>query len=173
MAEQPEGVAVNAPDKASKSKTIVLSVTIIPLIAALSFFLVTKVINPRFAPEASAGSVDNQAVDHIKNVDDNDGFLFELGTVIVNPAGGRSIRIVKVGVSVEVMTKDLLKKVEALKTKLQHQLIITLSSKQIEKISSTEGKIALQDELRDIFSSELGAGPGEIRQVYFSEFIIQ
>ena len=71
------------------------------------------------------------------------------------------------------MTKDLLKKVGELKTKLQHQLIITLSSKHIDKMSSTEGKIALQDELRDIFSSELGAAPGEIRQVYFSEFIMQ
>jgi flagellar basal body-associated protein FliL len=175
MAEQPDEAIENTDEgkPESKGKMAVFAVALVPLITALSFFLVVKVINPRFAPSASAETVDEPGVAGTVDATDSEGFLYELGTVLVNPAGGRSIRIMKVGVSIEVMTKDLIEKAEKLRMKLQHQLIVTLSSKQIEELASSAGKIALQEELKEVFSSELGAAPGEIRQVYFTEFIIQ
>ena len=176
MAEQPNEDNASGEKAKGNGKMIVFTIAIVPLIAALSFFLVVKVINPYFAPSASANSADDQASPETNAANDDtndDGFLYELGTVMVNPAGGRSIRIMKVGVSIEVTTKSFLKEVEKLRPKLQHQLIMVLSSKQIDEISSPEGKAKLQSELRDVFESELGASPGEIRQVYFGEFIIQ
>ncbi len=184
MAEQPGEVetVVDQSDKDEESpdagkskergKMIVFAAAIIPLIAAMSFFLVVKVINPRIAPSASADAVAGQLEAEAGDASIN-GFICELGTVLVNPAGGRSIRIVKIGVSIEVMTKALLKKVEMLKVRLQHQLIMVLSSKQIEEISSSKGKALLQNELRNVFAAELDVSPADIRQIYFSAFIIQ
>jgi len=184
MAEQPGEVeaVVDQSDKDEESpdageskergKMIVFAVAIIPLIAAMSFFLVVKVINPRFAPFASADAVDGQLEAEADDTSRN-GFICELGTVLVNPAGGKNIRIMKIGVSIEVMTKVLLKKVEMLKARLQHQLIMVLSSKQLDEISSSKGKALLQNELRNIFAAELDVSPADVRQVYFGEFIIQ
>lgn len=184
MAEQPDEAEaiVEQPDEDAESpaaekpkgrgKMIVFAAVVIPLIAVMSFFLVVKVVNPRFAPPASADVVGGQPDTDVDDTSKN-GFIYELGTVLVNPMGGRSIRIMKVRVSIEVMTKSLLKKVEMLKVRLQHQLIMVLSSKQVDEISSSKGKALLQNELRNVFAAELDVSPADIWQVYFGEFIIQ
>jgi len=184
MAEQPDEAEamVDQSDKdeenpavgksRERGKIIVFAIAIIPLIAAMSFFLIVKVVNPRFAPSDSADAANGQLETEADDTRES-GFICELATVLVNPAGGKSIRIVKLGVSIEVMTKALLKKVETLKVRLQHQLIMVLSSKQVNEISSSKGKALLQNELRNVFAAELDVSPADIRQVYFSEFIIQ
>ena len=184
MAEQPGevGAMVDQSDKdegkpvvekpKERGRMIVFAAAIIPLIAAMSFLLVVKVINPRFAPSYSADAVNGQLEAEADDTSKN-GFVYELGTVLVNPAGGKNIRIMKIGVSIEVTTKALLKEVEMLKVRLQHQLIMVLSSKQLDEISSSKGKALLQNELRNIFATELDVSPADIRQIYFGEFIIQ
>ena len=184
MAEQPGEVeaVVKQSDKDAedpnvgkskeKGKIVVFALATVPLIAAMSFFLVVKVVNPRLAPSASADAINAQLKTEADDTDKN-GFICELGTVLVNPIGSGVIRIVKIGVSVEVMTKPLLKKIDALKPRLQHQLIMVLSSKQVDEISSSKGKTLLQNELKNVFAAELDVSPSDIRQVYFGEFIIQ
>jgi len=136
----------------------------------LAFLLVTKIINPRFAPapaEALAGEAKGESYE------DKEGYLCQIGTVLANPSGASSRRIIKLGVLVEVIPKSLVEKVEEWKPKLHHQTLMLLSAKDIETLSSPEGKSALQEELRNAFASELKVAPEDIRRVYFNDFVIQ
>ena len=150
---------------------MLISIMVIPIVAAASVFFVTKVINPRFAGAATVQD-QNEEEDSSKE-QEAEGIICELGTVLANPAGVGVRRIMKVGISLEVTSKDAAAEVEKSKTKLQHQLIVTLASKDLTAVASAEGKLKLQNEITKIFESELGTAPGELRQVYFTEFVIQ
>jgi len=167
MAEQTGEADSKASAGRKNSKLrLYMTVAIAPIMAISAFFLVTKVINPRFA-EANARAP-AEAADNRK-----EGYVCEIGTVLVNPLGMESRRIMKVGVLLELTSKSLIQDVEKSRLRLQHQLIMILSSKELDMVNSPEGKSALREELRDAFTLELRLEPGEIRQVYFSEFVIQ
>jgi flagellar protein FliL len=176
-------------DESSKksSKMNLYLVAFIPMVFMfLGFFAVTKFINPRFGVASSAEAGQN-ALDNTKGSDDkskekggkqgkkgkNGPIMFELEPVLANPLGTAGRRFVKVGISMELGSKELLKELEENKSKLQHLLIIILSSKDIETLNSTEGKILLQEEIRKAVIKELELTEEEIPEIYFSEFIVQ
>jgi flagellar basal body-associated protein FliL len=171
MSQEIEEDAPSTSEGEGKSKVRLIPILVIPIVAVASFFFVTKVINPRFAGAATVQEQDEEQ-DSSKE-DDVEGIICELGTVLANPAGVGVRRIMKVGISLEVTSKEAAAEVEKSKTKLQHQLIVTLASKDLNAIASAEGKLTLQSEIAKIFESELGTEPGELRQVYFTEFVIQ
>jgi flagellar basal body-associated protein FliL len=170
MAEQVEESSPEVPAQGKSSKWILYTIAVVPITVMLAFLLVTRVINPRFAPppaEASAGKAEE------KSDEDEKGYLCQIGTVLANPADASSRRIVKLGVLIEVIPKSLVEKVEEWKPKLQHQTIMILSAKDLDTLSSPEGKSALREELKSAFASELRVPPEEIRRVYFNDFVIQ
>jgi len=174
MAEENEKSVPEESGKKKKGNAALYSISVIPIMIMLAFFLVAKVINPRFAPPpADAANLGGEGQDGSHEGEGKEGFICDLGTVIVNPVVTQRIRIMKVGVSIEVTSQMLLEMVEKEKTKLQHQLIMILSSKQLSEVCLPEGKTNLQEELRQKFISELGCAPDGVRQVYFGEFIIQ
>ncbi len=170
MAEQVEGSSPEVPAQGKSSKWILYTIAVVPVTIMLAFLLVTRVINPRFAPspaEALAGETKEESYE------DKEGHLCQIGTVLANPAGASSRRIVKLGVLVEVIPESLVEEVEKWKPKLHHQTIMILSAKDLDTLSTPEGKSALQEELKNAFASELRVPPEEIRRVYFNDFVIQ
>lgn len=171
----------NIPQDKKNGKLPLILASFLPIVLMLlGFFFVTKFINPRFAlsgegknttSNPSKVEVENQSVSTPNH--SNDGFIYEFGTVLVNPLGSEGRRYIKVGINLELKSKSLVKKIDKAKPMLQHQFIITLSSKTIDDISSPEGKSALQNELKDNFVSTLGLSQDDIYQVYFSEFVVQ
>ncbi|MBD3182019.1 hypothetical protein GF312_06995 [Candidatus Poribacteria bacterium] len=168
MAEENQENTAKNNDK--KSRIALYIIAIIPTIAMVSFFLVTKVINPRVNP-AAADTTETPVENVVAKTEET--FLCELGTVLANPSGGNSRRIMKMGISLEVSSKKMIEGVEKIKPKLQHQLIIILSSKDLDLISSAEGKSSLQEEIKTAFSELLDSSEGSLLQVYFSEFVVQ
>jgi len=148
-----EGALVSA--KKSDKKWILYTIAVTPVIAVLTSFLIVKVVNPLLVPPTREDS--SQSSSH-KLSDRKDGFLCDVGTILVNPYGVDRRRIIKIGILVEVSTESLVKKIERLVPKLKHQAVMVLSSKDLESISSPEGKTALQGELIDAFINELGLG---------------
>ena len=159
----------NAPEGKKKGKGMLLALVAIPIVAAAAFFLVTKVINPRFVAPGYNPQVGQQDSEE----EEVEGIMCELGSVLANPAGGSSRRIMKVGLSVEVTSKELVEKVELEKTKLKDQVLLALTSMQLDVLVTAEGKNELREKLKKTFETALKTEPGEIRQVYFSEFVIQ
>lgn len=155
-------------EKSKKSSKLPILV-IVPVMAILAFFLVTKVINPRFAPPD--GSTTRKVEKKVKKK--KESYIHEIGSVVANPFKSDNKRIMKVAASVEAGSKKVLKMLEIEQVMLSHLLLMTLSSKTIGVLSTPEGKSALQEELRQTFVSELGLEDDDISHVYFSEFVIQ
>jgi flagellar FliL protein len=63
---------------------------------------------------------------------------------------------------------------KAIRPKVQHKLIILLSSEQPEQLLTLEGKKALAESIRDVLNKLLDETPKSgIKEVLFTNFIIQ
>ncbi|HGJ66229.1 TPA: flagellar basal body-associated FliL family protein [bacterium] len=164
--------------KDSKIK-LYLAMTVPIILMLVGFFLVTKFINPRFnisggnAISGGESSESKSDMDKSKKHGKNKTIIHELGSVLANPIGTDGRRFVKVGVCLELGSKDLAKQIDESKSKLQHQLILILSSKDIETLTSPTGKALLLDEIKKSMIAQLELTNEDLPNIYFSEFIVQ
>jgi flagellar FliL protein len=93
----------------------------------------------------------------------------ELETFVVNMAGSRGRRLARVSIELELDNEKVREEIEARKAQIRDLIIIVLSSKTFESVSSKDGKDALRDEIKDTVSGFLTKG--KIKKVYFTEFI--
>lgn len=101
--------------------------------------------------------------------DDFIGDLIPLETFLVNLAGSRGRKVAKINMEFEVKGEDVQEEIEKLKPKIRDMIIIILSSKSYAEVSTTDGKDHLRTEIRD--QVNLFLTKGQIKQVYFTEFI--
>lgn len=186
MAEEEKQEKENEKPK-QESKAKLLLTVIVPLIFMfLGFFVVTKFINPHFRfsgsgqiGQSASADIDNSENTKVKEEKKSkkgkkEPTMFQIDPVLANPLGTEGRRFAKVGITVEIKAdKKTLKEFEENKSKIQHLLIITLSSKDVETLASPEGKIQLREEIRKTIIDELGLPEEEILGVYFREFIVQ
>lgn len=97
------------------------------------------------------------------------GKLVPLETFLVNVAGSRGRKLLKINMELEVDGDDVQAEIEKLKPKIRDIIIITLSSKTYAQISTRDGKESMRDEIRD--QVNLFLTKGKIKRVYFTEFI--
>ncbi len=97
------------------------------------------------------------------------GNLVPLDTFLVNLAGSRGQKLVKVDMELEVSNDSVEKEIEAIKPKIRDIIIIILSSKTYAEVATEDGKNALRNEIRD--KVNLFLTKGRIKRVYFTEFI--
>lgn len=182
MAE--ENAIENKDKNKGGSKTSLYLAALVPIILMLAgFFIVTKFINPRYGAigsgtgsgEVSDGENGKQNSESKKNKKHGkeEKTIVELGSVLANPLGTEGRRFVKVGVCLELNSKEFTEQVEAEKSKLQHQLILILSSKDVEALTSPTGKSELLAEIKEAMISQLDLTDEDITNVYFTEFIVQ
>jgi flagellar FliL protein len=98
------------------------------------------------------------------------GKLVPLETFLVNVAGTRGRKLVKINMELEVSNSDVQEEIEKIKPKIRDYIIIIASSKSFNEMSSKEGKDALRDEIRNQLN--LFLTKGSINKVYFTEFIL-
>lgn len=177
---------VSKDNQGRKNSINLIVAAFIPIILMiLGFFIGIKFISPRFTigsgniakvqlatQDTSVKEIGVQQTNNIKEENKN-SVDYELGTVLANPAGTEGRRFAKVTVIIEVRTKSLLKELEKERSRLLHHLIILLSSKTIEELTSAEGKMLLQDEIKQKFANEMNWANSDICNIYFTEFIIQ
>lgn len=97
------------------------------------------------------------------------GELIPMETFLVNLAGSRGNKVAKINLELEVDGTKVLEEIDKRKPQVRDIIIILLSSKTFEQVSTREGKDALRDEIRDTVNSFLTKG--HIKRVYFTEFI--
>ena len=97
------------------------------------------------------------------------GKLIPLETFLVNLAGSRGRKLAKINMEFEANGDDVQEEIDKLKPKIRDIVIIILSSKTYEQVSTTKGKDHLRTEIRD--QVNLFLTKGQIKQVYFTEFI--
>ncbi|XGC80375.1 flagellar basal body-associated protein FliL [Bdellovibrio bacteriovorus] len=97
------------------------------------------------------------------------GKVIPLETFIVNLAGSKGRKVAKVNMELEVQGEHVLEEIEKRKAQVRDIIIIILSSKSFEDVSSREGKDNLRNEIKDTINSFLVQG--KISNVFFTEFI--
>lgn len=96
---------------------------------------------------------------------------YPLESLIVNLADPGGKRYLKVTIHFELSKPELREEVDQRKPQVQDMLITLLSSKNYEEIGSVVGKKVLRQEILSIVNSKLKLG--EVKDVYFTEFVIQ
>lgn len=97
--------------------------------------------------------------------------IWSIGTVVVNLMDGKGDRYLKTTIQIEVSSGDCLSELDLLKPKIIDNILDLLSSKKYGEIVGFEGKQRLREEISMRLNSYLNKG--RIKQVYFTEFIIQ
>ena len=92
-----------------------------------------------------------------------------LETFIVNLAGSKGRRVAKVNIELEVSKADVQKEIDQRQAQVRDIIIMILSSKTYEYVSTKEGKNQLREEIKDTVNAFLSTG--KIESVFFTEFI--
>ncbi len=97
------------------------------------------------------------------------GRVVPLETFIVNLSGSKGRRIAKVNMEMELEGDDVQVEIDKRKAQIRDIIIIILSSKTYDEVSTREGKDVLKNEIKDTLNAFLTKG--KILNVYFTEFI--
>ena len=100
------------------------------------------------------------------------GEFIPMETFFVNLAGSRGGKIARVTLELEIEDKnsDITEEIERRKPQIRDIIIILLSSKTYEQISSKEGKDNLREEIKGRLNSFLTKG--KIKSILFTEFLL-
>jgi flagellar FliL protein len=99
------------------------------------------------------------------------GVMMPLEPFMVNLARTKGSRILKVTVTLELNNPAVQPEVEDNRQKIMDSILVLLSSKTFEDVYSIQGKFKLKDEITTRVNRFLAMG--HVKEVYFSEFLIQ
>jgi flagellar FliL protein len=95
--------------------------------------------------------------------------IVQLETFIVNLAGSRGRRVAKVSLELEMNSIGAKSEIERRHAQVRDIIIMVLSSKTYEVVSSREGKEDLKKEIMDMINTFISVG--RVENVFFTEFI--
>lgn len=163
----------SAPASSSGSKPLLLIglVVVNMLVVAFVGYMIWKGRKVEEAKpgieKAIEGENQTQAVEQAAPEDV--GKMIPLETFIVNLAGSKGRKVLKVNMELEVKGLEVEKEIENRKAQIRDFIIIILSSKSYEEVSVKDGRESLKTEIKDNINSFLSKG--KILNVYITEFI--
>jgi flagellar basal body-associated protein FliL len=89
----------------------------------------------------------------------------------VNLKDSRGAHYAKVNVEIEVEDEYVREEIKKLSPRIRDFIVVTLSSKTYEQVESVDGRDFLREEIRNKINGYLTRG--QVKNVYFTEFIIQ
>jgi len=99
------------------------------------------------------------------------GILYPLDTFTVNLKSDSGQRYLKVTMSLELEGEELSLELDSKSPVLRDRIIRILTSKTLEEISSKKGKFKVETQIMDTLNAMIT--DGQIRGIYFTEFVIQ
>ncbi len=97
--------------------------------------------------------------------------IWSMGSLIVNLMDGNGERYLKAVIQIEVSSQDCVSELDLSKPKVIDSILGLLSAKSYKEIAGFEGKQRLRDEIAMRLNNHLTKG--QVRRVYFTEFLIQ
>ena len=151
----------------SKSVSIIVICTAVLFMGAVGagFYILWNEI-AKIPRDASA--VEALPVGEEENVG---GPLYSLDTMIVNLADRGGKRYLRVTMALELSDKDALEAIENRLPQVRNAALMILPTKTYDEISTTDGKIALRDQVMAKMNSLITMG--RINNIYFTEFVVQ
>lgn len=99
------------------------------------------------------------------------GVLYPLDTFTVNLKSDSGRRYLKVTMSLELEGSELSLELDSKSPVIRDRVIRILTSKSLEEISSKKGKQKIAEQIMDTLNAMVS--DGQIRGIYFTEFVIQ
>ncbi len=163
--------AAKASTSGSGGKPIILiALVVINMLVVLGVgFMVWK---SRQTPPPTIEQVvdgEKKTEEHEKATPEEIGKVIPLETFIVNLAGAKGRKVLKVNMELEVKGAEIVTEIDNRKAQIRDFIIIILSSKTYDEVSTKEGKDALRNEIKDNINTFLSKG--KISNVYFTELI--
>ncbi|MBW1791685.1 MAG: flagellar basal body-associated FliL family protein [Deltaproteobacteria bacterium] len=152
------------PKKKSKLLLFIILGVVILLAAGGGFFAYTTFFaaKPEVAQQEAEISTDLPAPV---------GEIITLKPFVVNLADPKGKRYLKLKLSLELDSLEASERVLKIAPKLRDIVIMMLTSLAFEEVMTPEGKIRIRDELTERFNR--AARPDKIKNIYFSEFVVQ
>ncbi len=175
MAEEKASSTESAPAAASPSgPKPYLLIALVVINMAVVAFVGFMVWQSRKSQEAKPGIeqvIEGETQTQTEEVAKTDevGKVIPLETFIVNLAGSKGRKVLKVNMELEVKGTEIIQEIDNRKAQIRDFIIIILSSKSYDEVSTKEGKDALRNEIKDNVNSFLSKG--KIMNVYFTELI--
>lgn len=169
--EKEEVVKEKVPPK-GKLKLIIILVVALAVLGGGGTFLWLKVI----APAIGGGGDETGEKDGDKKEEEKtnvlvSGPMYPLDPFIINLAGEGGKRFLKLTMELEISNEKLSEEITASLPKIKDSVLILLSSKTFEDVYTVSGKFKLRDEITSRINGFLVTG--HLRNVYFTEFVIQ
>lgn len=89
----------------------------------------------------------------------------------VNLADSKGAHFAQVTIEIEVSDESVKAAVEAQRPKIRDFIVVVLSSKTYEQVSTVDGREFLREEIRNKINGNLPRG--QIKEVHFTQFIVQ
>ncbi len=99
------------------------------------------------------------------------GVLYPLDTFTVNLKSDSGRRYLKVTMSLELEGAELSLELDSKSPVIRDRVIRILTSKSLEEISSKKGKQKISEQVMDTLNAMIS--DGQIRGIYFTEFVVQ
>jgi len=172
MAEEKENQETKEEEKEGGSSKLLLIVIIVLLLVLLivgglvAYFLLSS--NDEEQPQQQEQKVEKKKkVTSMTEI----GPIYPLDQFIVNLVSNNSSRYLKCKIDIELDAPELQQEVDKKLPAIRDLIIRILSSKTIEEIQTAKGKEKLKEEIKRKINEFLTSG--EIKHVYFTEFVIQ
>ena len=156
-------------EKGETEKKKILKIAIISglaLVIIITIVAISWVLLPRFlktSTEAKASKIDTNISTSVST--------YALDDFIVNLFHPSEDRFLRIKIELGLEGQDTQKEIEKKLPKIRDSLLMLLSSKSVEEISTLQGKLILKNEIINRINSILNTG--HVSEVYFTEFIIQ
>ncbi|MBO9668604.1 MAG: flagellar basal body-associated FliL family protein [Bdellovibrio sp.] len=175
MAEEKAAAAeASAPSSGSGQKPILLialAVINMLIVAGVGFMLYKGKQKEAAEPKIENVIKGEAEAQHKEATEEKElvGKVVPLETFIVNLAGSKGRRVAKVNIELELKGDNAAEEIDKRKAQIRDIIIIILSSKTYEEVSSREGRDGLKNEIKDTINSFLVQG--KISNVLFTEFL--
>ncbi len=159
-------------EKKGGSKLLIIIIALLVLIiigGAGAFFLLFSA--PSDEDVAKEIQKDESPQEIVAPSTEEIGVVVDLKPFLVNLADPKARHFLKATISLEVKDDEAKGLVEKLLPKIRNDILLLLSSKTLEDVISIEGKVRLKDEIMSRVSRIIG--PGRLKDVYFSQFVVQ
>lgn len=147
---------------------VVVGVLLVGMLGAGFFVMWSKISS--MGQQMQTSAVQKNGTDQ-KNEASTMGPIYSLDTFIVNLAEETGNRYLRVTMDLELSDKSVEPEIKERLPQIRNALLMILPSKRIKDISTSQGKDALRQQIIDAINQLLPKG--EVRNVYFTEFVIQ
>ena len=176
-AEEEGGEAAGEEEKKGLPIKLILIVVGVLALAGGGYFAYTNFFQEEAVEESAEGGqegeegADGADGEKKEELPPDVGVMFTMDPFVVNLAGSKGKRFLKVTTTLELSSPEVNPEFEENLQKITDSILVLLSSKSFEDVYSVQGKFKLKDEITTRVNRFLVVG--HVKDAYFTEFIVQ